>query len=114
MKKQKLLLTHYKGKDAAFLLEENVLCVIVDNSPNEEVYPQVADFTFYGGLYRDVNIVCTNSTHFELEHFGGKGLKITPKVSNEKAEITIDTYTVGMKEEDSLIFSIIDMEENTV
>ena len=97
-----------------FLLEENVLCVIVDNSPNEEVYPQVADFTFYGGLYRDVNIVCTNSTHFELEHFGGNGLKITPKVKEEKAEITIDTYIVGMKEEDSLIFSIIDMEENTV
>ncbi len=97
-----------------FLLEENVLCVIVDNSPNEEVYPQVADFTFYGGLYRDVNIVCTNSTHFELEHFGGNGLKITPKVSEKKAEITIDTYIVGMKEEDSLIFSIIDMEENTV
>ena len=97
-----------------FLLEENVLCVIVDNSPNEEVYPQVADFTFYGGLYRDVNIVCTNSTHFELEHFGGNGLKITPKVSEKKAEITIDTYVVGMKEEDSLIFSIIDMEENTV
>ena len=33
------------------LLEENLLCVEVDNSVNDEVYPQKADFTFYGGIY---------------------------------------------------------------
>ena len=34
--------------------DENLLVVTADNSPNEFVYPQMADFTFYGGMYRDV------------------------------------------------------------
>ena len=36
------------------LADETLICVAVDNSPNETVYPQMADFTFYGGIYRDV------------------------------------------------------------
>ena len=39
------------------LCEENLLVVTVDNAANETVYPQMADFTFYGGIYRDVNII---------------------------------------------------------
>ena len=42
------------------LKEENELCVLVDNAENDHVYPQFADFTFYGGLYRNVNIICVN------------------------------------------------------
>ena len=48
------------------LMEENLLVIAVDNTPNDKVYPQVADFTFYGGLYRDVNLVCVGDSHFEL------------------------------------------------
>jgi beta-galactosidase len=47
---------------------ENLLVIAVDNSHNEKVYPQVADFTFYGGLYRDVNIVCVSKSHFCLDY----------------------------------------------
>ncbi len=36
------------------LENENLLAIQVDNSPSDSLYPQVADFTFYGGLYRDV------------------------------------------------------------
>lgn len=49
------------------LTDENVLEIYVDNSKNELVYPQVADFTFYGGIYRDVWLVIVNSTHFEFD-----------------------------------------------
>ena len=49
------------------LQPENLLVIAVDNAPNNRVYPQVADFTFYGGLYRNVNIVCVSQSHFELE-----------------------------------------------
>ena len=38
--------------------DQNILSIVVDNSPNDRVYPQMADFTFYGGLYRDGNIIC--------------------------------------------------------
>lgn len=47
-----------------YLRTENTLAVLVDNAPNEEIYPQVADFTFYGGIYRDVNIVCVEENAF--------------------------------------------------
>ena len=50
-----------------YLKEKSILAISVDNSPNDTVYPQMADFTFYGGLYRDVNIITTSKTHFELE-----------------------------------------------
>ena len=34
----------------------------VDNSVNDRVYPQKADFTFYGGIYRDVSLLVVNKT----------------------------------------------------
>ena len=44
------------------LKDENVIAILVDNAPNDRVYPQMADFTFYGGLYRDVNLIFVNKT----------------------------------------------------
>ena len=48
------------------LQEENTLVVEVDNSVNDKVYPQKADFTFYGGIYRDVEFLIVNKLHFDL------------------------------------------------
>ena len=47
---------------------ENDIAIVVDNSANETIYPQMADFTFYGGLYRDVYIVSVNESHFDLDY----------------------------------------------
>ena len=91
-----------------YLRPENTLCILVDNAPNEEVYPQVADFTFYGGLYRDVNIVCVPQTHFDLEYFGGKGLAVTPEVKGEAASVKIDTYVNDMETGDEIVYRILD------
>ena len=60
------------------LEEENILTVLVDNAPNDRVYPQVADFTFYGGLYRNVNLICVPESHFQLDYYGSPGIKVTP------------------------------------
>ena len=53
------------------LKSENSLRVEVDNSVNDRVYPQKADFTFYGGIYRDVYLIVLNEHHFDLDHYGG-------------------------------------------
>ena len=47
---------------------ENLLVVNCDNSHKDSVYPQNADFTFYGGLYRGVNLISVPDTHFDLEY----------------------------------------------
>ena len=97
-----------------YLRPENIITVLVDNSPNEEVYPQVADFTFYGGLYRDVNIICVNDTHFELEYFGSRGLIITPEISGNDADVKIDTYITNIENGDEIAYSIYDADNNLV
>ena len=75
------------------LQDENHLKVLVDNAPNDRVYPQRADFTFYGGIYRDVYLVITEPVHFEMDYFGGAGFKITPKLHGEDAEIVFETWS---------------------
>ena len=106
------------------LTEETLVVVAVDNAANDTVYPQVADFTFYGGIYRDVNIVCVNDSHFCLEHWGGKGLKITPELKDIDATVTVETFITNKKDGQKIHVSIKDAagksvaavisEENTV
>lgn len=75
-----------------YLEEENEICVAVDNAPNDRVYPQMADFTFYGGLYRDVNLLNVPECHFELDYFGSQGVAITPVKKDNDYEVTVDAY----------------------
>jgi beta-galactosidase len=77
------------------LQEDNILIVSVDNSENNRVYPQLADFTFYGGIYRDVNMVIVPQTHFSLDRSGGTGVQVTPVVEGDRAVVTIDVWVTG-------------------
>lgn len=45
---------------------ENLLAVRADNGKNREVYPQKADFTFYGGIYRDVYLLVVPGGSFRI------------------------------------------------
>lgn len=76
------------------LKENNTLAVSVDNSDNDRVYPQKADFTFYGGLYRGVNLIVVPASHFELGYCGTPGIKVTPVVNLEEknAVVTVETW----------------------
>ncbi len=71
---------------------KTLIVVAVDNAPNETVYPQVADFTFYGGIYRDVKLLCVNDSHFDLDYCGGPGLKITPIVTGTDADVEVEVF----------------------
>lgn len=92
-------LAHHDGGYSTWRVEltealqaENLLVITVDNAPNDHVYPQMADFTFYGGLYRDVNILCVPATHFDLSYYGGCGLHLTPDVSGS---VTVESWVTG-------------------
>ena len=75
------------------LQEKNLLTVTVDNSENDRVYPQKADFTFYGGLYRDVKLILVPAEHFALLKDGTPGIKVTPVVDLEKRSATVNIET---------------------
>lgn len=82
----------FRADITEFLEEENHLVVLADNSVNQKIYPQKADFTFYGGIYRDVLLRIVPKEHFELDYFGGEGIKITPKVEGRDGKIQVECF----------------------
>ena len=76
----------------------NELMVSVDNSDNDTVYPQKADFTFYGGIYRDVTLHVVPAAHFALAENGAVPVKVTPAVTDldeRRCEVTVEAFVVG-------------------
>jgi beta-galactosidase len=72
--------------------EQNQLAVKVNNRYNENIPPLSADFTFFGGIYRDVYLIISNKVHISTTHYASDGVYIqTPNLSNEEAQIDIKT-----------------------
>lgn len=119
------LAVHHDGGYSTFranitelLTDDTEIVVAVDNAPNDRVYPQVADFTFYGGLYRNVNIICVSKAHFDLDYFGGPGITVTPVVEGTSAHVNATAYLTGLTGSETIKFVIKDnnnvVAENTV
>ncbi len=54
----------------------NTVSVCVSNTHSDEIYPQMADFTFYGGIHRHVKLIEVERTHFDLDFFGADGVRV--------------------------------------
>ncbi len=88
---------------------ENLLVVGCSNEELDHVYPASADFTFYGGLYRGVNLISVPDTHFDLDHFGGPGIAVTPTVAEANgANFEIETWVTNPDENYTVLYSIKD------
>lgn len=100
-----------------YIQKENILCVHADNGNNNQVYPQMADFTFYGGIYRDVNLIITEGEHFEFEENGTSGVKLTPEVnitaSGNDTTLMCEAWCAGVEHEDAeVVFTINETERS--
>ena len=109
------LAIHHDGGYSTFrtnitdlLTEESEIVVAVDNAPNDYVYPQLADFTFYGGLYRNVNIICVPKAHFDLDFWGGPGIQVTPVVKDKDAKVEVIGYFTGLTGKETVKYIIKD------
>jgi len=96
------------------LQPENLLVIAVDNAPNNRVYPQVADFTFYGGLYRNVNIICVRESHFDLDFWGTPGIKVTPVMENKDAMVTVETWITNQKAGQTVRYTVKTAEDKVI
>lgn len=119
---------HIGGYTAFYVpLEDNVrfgsdnpneIIVKVDNRHNEDVPPLSADFTFFGGIYRDVYLVAKNSVYFSVSDFSSEGVYITtPEVSDSKANVQIKTIINNVENYSSklnLLTTLYDYEGNIV
>ena len=101
----------FRANITELLRDENELTVEVDNSKNDRVYPQKADFTFYGGIYRDVSLMVVSKNHFTLDYFGGPGIRITPTVQGADASVQVTTWHDG---EGEVSIELLDAASNTV
>lgn len=97
-------LAHHEGGYSTFRVNitdalnlQNRIEVAVDNSVNRTVYPQKADFTFYGGIYRDVYLVMVPKVHFAMDYYGSQAIKVTPRLSGDlsSAEVTVEAWISG-------------------
>lgn len=95
-------LAHHEGGYSTFrvnitdaLAETNTIVIALNNEDNTICYPQKADFTFYGGLYRMVNLIVVPKAHFELDYCGTPGIKVTSAVDLDakKATVTAEAWT---------------------
>ncbi len=94
---------------------ENLLVIECSNIANDYVYPQNADFTFYGGLYRGVNLISVPDAHFDLEYYGGPGIMVTPKPADcGGAEFEVEAFVKNADENFTVQYSIFDEEGNEV
>ena len=101
----------FRANITELLRDENELTVEVDTSKNDRVYPQKADFTFYGGIYRDVSLMVVSKNHFTLDYFGGPGIRITPTVQGTDASVQVTTWHDG---EGEVSIELLDAAGNTV
>ncbi len=93
------LVTAHRGGYSTFYADltdtlqpgNNVVAVMADNSA-AHIYPQTADFTFFGGIYRPVTLLLLEENHFSLEKSGSEGVFITP---NANGEVNVEAYVSG-------------------
>ena len=102
----------FRADVTALLADKNDLTVVADNSKNDRVYPQKADFTFYGGIYRDVDLIVVSKEHFDLDHFGGPGLKVTPTVEGKDGSVHVECW--ANVENPDVTVTLTDAEGKTV
>jgi len=98
------LLGHHDGGFSTFrfLLDdillrqkENIIKVEVTNQRKENVYPLNPDFTVYGGIFRDVNIITTNVNHFNIIEYGSLGVDIHVFVNNKLGVVETKPFIIG-------------------
>jgi beta-galactosidase len=94
-------LGEHKGGFAAFVFDattnlnvggDNVIAVKVNNAYNADIPPLSADFTFFGGIYRDVHLLVTDPVQISPLDYGSPGVYLkTTSVSSNSANLQVTT-----------------------
>ncbi len=80
---------------------KNLIAVKVNNRYNELIPPLTADFTFFGGIYRDVFLIVTEKQHVSTTHYASEGIYITtPSVNEKQARVEIKTLLTNASSQD--------------
>ncbi|MBR2460402.1 MAG: beta-galactosidase [Clostridia bacterium] len=115
--------TEHKGGYSAFRTDitkylscgNNEITISVSNQPQNDIYPQMADFTFYGGLHRSVKLITVPRSHFALDYYGSQGITATSRITSDgTALLELNAYLTDAEDEDTVRFMLTDGDSNTV
>ena len=71
---------------------DNVIAVKMNNAFNTNIPPLAADFTFFGGIYRDVHLLVTDPVQISPLDYGSPGVYLTTtSVSSNSANLQVTT-----------------------
>ena len=113
-------LCHHEGGYSIFRVEVTdcfkegkpfLLTVLADNANRSDVYPQTADFTFYGGIYREVELIAVPPTHFSLDFYGAPGVSVSSSLKDGRAYVNLQAYVKDAAASDMVQFRIFGPEE---
>lgn len=114
----------HRGGYSAFIVDisealntdDITLAVRVDNRHYDDIYPQVADFTFYGGLYRKVSLIAVPKTHFTITEMAEPAITYTTEAINDDGSATIafKANIANPGERDLLHLAVKDEDATTV
>ncbi len=111
--------TRHKGGYSAFTADitpfakegKNTLCVRVSNEKNDHIYPQMADFTFYGGLTRPVTLLRLPETHFDFGSFASSGFRVNSEIAKDgSALLHLRAAIKNADEADTIRYTLTDAE----
>lgn len=88
---------------------ENTIEVIVSNEINNRIYPGMADFSFYGGLYRDVRVITDDDIHFAELDGSRDGITLFPEISEQNCGVLRAEARIDVEEGASLAGAICKM-----
>ena len=90
---------------------ENTVTVAVDNRDFDDVYPSQADFTFYGGIYRDVHVITELDDCFFSLTDGRCGVSAVPEPCSGTAwKVRLNTSVCGGREGVRIRYTLLDRE----
>lgn len=97
---------HHEGGYSRFIIditdqiqESNTLIVKVSNITTDYVYPTTADFTFYGGIYRNVYLKICDKHHLKFNSYSSSPLKCTTSYANNIGHLNV-CYTPAFKDDE--------------
>ena len=106
--------SHFRFDITSYAGKECELAVAVDNRDAADVYPSSADFTFWGGIYRNVNLITGGKCHFSSSDYSSDGVYVTPFKSGDEWKIGIKSLIDGPVPGAVINYTLIDADGKTV
>lgn len=111
----------HKGGYSAFTFEiteycskngENELLIFLDNRSMDEISPLAGDFTVFGGLYRDVDLIVTGLCCFDRTYYGTGGLIVRPLLIDGEGRVCVEPHLLGADDSVSVLWQVYDPDGN--